>query len=148
MPQRKPLEYFVTAGRVDAHASIARCKGAELVLDTDLAGRSDAFNPAELLLAALSACMIKGIARVAPMLRFQYRGVEVRLHGIRQDVPPKMSRIEYEITVDTEEPDHRLDLLHDNVRKFGTVFNTVARGTELRGTLQRAVSALAGKPAA
>lgn len=137
MPQRKALEYAVDANRTDAHGSIARCKGAEIVLDTDLAGRGDAFNPAELLLAALAACMIKGIERVAPMIHFQYRGVEVHLHGIRQDVPPRMSRIEYEITLDTDESDHRLALLHDNVRNYGTVFNTVAPGTELVGTLQR-----------
>ena len=138
MTSQKPLEYAIDVHRVDAHGSVARCKTAELVLDTGLPGRPDAFNPAELLLAALAACMIKGIERVAPMIRFQYRGVQVHLHGIRQDVPPRMSRIEYEITVDTDEVDHRLELLHDNVRKYGTVFNTVAPGTELQGTLRRA----------
>ena len=30
-----------------------------------------------------------------------------------------------------------LELLHDNVRKFGTVFNTVAPGTALSGVLRR-----------
>jgi len=138
MPEQKLLEYSVTSYRVDAHGSVAKCKGAEIVLDTDLAGREDAFNPAELLLAALSACMIKGIERVAPMIRFLFRGVQVQLHGVRQDAPPKMLRIEYEIIVETDESDHRLELLHENVRKFGTVFNTVAPGTELTGTMQRA----------
>lgn len=38
----------------------------------------------------------------------------------------------YEIVVDTDESDLRLELLHDNVKKFGTVFNTVARGTPWR----------------
>ena len=47
------------------------------------------------------------------------------MHGIRQDVPPQMERIDYEIVVDTDEPDRRLELLHDNVKKYGTVFNTV-----------------------
>jgi uncharacterized OsmC-like protein len=138
MPGQKQLEYSVTGYRVDAHGSIAKCKGAEIVLDTDLAGRADAFNPAELLLGALAACMIKGIERVTPMIRFQFRGVKIHLRGVRQDVPPRMSRIEYEITVDTDESDHRLALLHDSVRKYGTVFNTVAPGTELTGTLHRA----------
>ncbi len=64
------LEFTVTAERVDAHGSVVRCKAATVTLDTDLAGRTDAFNPAELLLAALSACIIKGIERVAPILRF------------------------------------------------------------------------------
>ena len=112
------MTFSVSARRVDAHGSLAHCKSADIVLDTDLAGRPDAFNPAELLMAALAACMIKGIERVTPILKFELRGVDVRLHGVRQDVPPKMESIDYEILVDTDESDHRLELLHDNVRKY------------------------------
>jgi uncharacterized OsmC-like protein len=132
------LEYSVQARRVDAHGAVASTKAAELVLDTALEGRVDAFNPAELLLAAIAACMIKGIERVAPMLNFRVQGVEVRLHGVRQDSPPKMASIEYELIVDTDEDDRRLDLLHANVRKYGTVSNTVAAGTRLEGVIRRA----------
>lgn len=131
------MEFDVEARRLGAHESEARCKRARIPLDTDMAGNPDAFNPAELLLAALSACMIKGIERVVPILKFDLRGVEVRVHGVRQDVPPKMESIAYEIVVDTDEDDRRLALLHDNVRKYGTVFNTVAPGTDLAGTLRR-----------
>lgn len=131
------MTFNVVTRRVDAHGSRSRCKDAEILLDTDIQGRVDAFNPAEMLLAALSACMIKGIERVTPILKFQLRGVEIRLHGVRQDVPPKMESIDYELIVDTDESDHRLELLHDNVRKFGTVFNTVVPGTELRGSIRR-----------
>ena len=134
----RKLSFQVTARRTDAHGSVARCKDAELSLDTDLAGRMDAFNPAELLLAAVSACMIKGIERVTPILKFQLRGVEVCVHGVRQDVPPRLESIDYEILVDSDESEQRLALLHDNVRKYGTVFNTVAPGTRLSGVLRRA----------
>ena len=89
------------------------------------------------LLAALAACMIKGIERVAPILKFELRGVEVRVHGVRQDVPPRMESISYVIEVDTDEPDNRLAPLHGNVNKYGTVFNTVAPGTDLSGLLVR-----------
>lgn len=131
------LTFAVEAWRVDSHGSQASCKDAELVLDTDLAGRRDALNPAELLLAALAACMLKGIERVTPILNFSLRGVRVVIKGVRQDVPPRMESIDYQIIVDTDEPDRRLDLLHDNVRKYGTVFNTVAPGTALSGELRR-----------
>lgn len=131
------LEYVVTAERLDDHGSEARCKGASVTLDTDLAGRDDAFNPAELLLAALAACILKGIERVAPMLHFTFRRAHVRVHGVRQDVPPKLESIRYEISIDTDEPDQRLQLLHTNVQKYGTVFNTVSPGTDLQGTLLR-----------
>lgn len=134
------LEYTVTAARIDAHGSEARTKEALLTIDSSIAGRMDAFNPAELLLASLAACMIKGIERVSPMIHFRFRGVIIRLHGIRQDTPPLMKEIRYEIVVDTDEDDRRLELLHTNVRKYGTISNTLARATLLEGSIKRAES--------
>lgn len=134
------LEYRVEARRVDAHGSVASTKQAEIVLDTDLAGRPDAFNPAELLLAAVAACMLKGIERVTPMIQFALRGVEVKLHGVRQDSPPKMVSIDYELIVDTDETDQRLELLHKNVRKYGTISNTVAQAVRLQGLIRRSTT--------
>ena len=131
------LEYRVTATRMDANGGLARTKQAEVVLDTALAGRVNAFNPAELLLASLAACMIKGVERVMPMLHFDLRGVEVSLHAVRQDAPPKIISIDYEIVVDTDEDDRRLELLHTNVRKYGTISNTLAAATSLNGTIKR-----------
>jgi uncharacterized OsmC-like protein len=131
------MRFHVETVRLDAHGSQARCKQAVITLDTDLAGNPNAFNPAELLLAALSACIVKGIERITPMLQFDLRGVEVNVDGVRRDAPPGMESISYEIVVDTDESDRRLELLHDNVKKFGTVFNTVAPGTQLSGVLRR-----------
>ncbi len=132
------LEYAVRAVRRDAHGASAFCKQAEIVLDTDLAGRPDAFNPAELFLAAIAACMLKSMERVAPLLSFQFRGAEIQLHGVRQDSPPKLVKVDYEIVIDTDEPDRRLALMHENIRKYGTVSNTAAAALELTGTLRRA----------
>lgn len=131
------MAFHVESWRIDSHQSMSRCKDAEILLDTDLAGNLEAFNPAELLLAAISACMIKGIERVTPILKFSLQGIEVHIRGVRQDVPPKMESIDYEIIVDTDESEQRLELLHENVKKYGTVFNTVATGTVLHGVLRR-----------
>jgi len=140
MDEAKPkMMFHVATQRSDAHGSVAHCKDAAITLDTDMAGRADTFNPAELLLAALSACIIKGIERITPILKFELRGVEVRVDGVRQDVPPKMESITYEIIVDSDESEKRLELLHDNVKKYGTVFNTIAPGTQLGGSLRRKV---------
>jgi len=133
----KKMQFNVRTVRSDAHGSVAHCKEAAITLDTDMAGRADAFNPAELLLAALSACIIKGIERITPILKLELRGVEVRVEGVRQDVPPKMESISYEIIVDSDESETRLALLHENVKKYGTVFNTIAPGTQLSGVLRR-----------
>lgn len=93
------------------------------------------------LLAAIAACMLKGIERVTPVLKFELRGVEVKLHGVRQDSPPKMISVDYDLIVDTDEDDRRLGLLHTNLRKFGTIFNTVADATTLEGRIVRAAGA-------
>lgn len=132
------MRFHVESQRINAHQSQSICKSARINLDTDIAGNQDAFNPAELLLAALSACMIKGIERVVPILKFELRGVRVIVEGVRQDVPPKMESIRYEIVVDTDETERRIELLHENVKKYGTVFNTVAPGTDLAGVMRRA----------
>ncbi|OJU49010.1 MAG: osmotically inducible protein C [Mesorhizobium sp. 61-13] len=131
------FEYSVEARRTDASGSVATTKNAALVLDTCLEGRADAFNPAELLLAAIAACMIKGIERVTPMLGFKLRGVQVALHAVRRDSPPGIASISYNLVVDTDETDARLELLHKNVRKYGTISNTVAAATKLEGTIRR-----------
>jgi uncharacterized OsmC-like protein len=132
------LEYHVSAHRLDAHGSLVTAKDASLIADTDLAGRRDALNPAELLLAALAACILKGAERVLPVLDFRLRSIDVRLHGVRQDSPPRLVSIDYVITVDTDEPDHRLELLHTNIRKYGTISNTLATSVALTGKLIRA----------
>lgn len=132
------MEYRVTAKRLDGHGSLATAKTASVAMDTDPAGRQDAFNPVELLLAALSACMIKGVERVKPLLDFQVEGVEVRLEAFRQDAPPKLVKIHYEIVVDSAETEARLDLLHRNVLKYGTISNTLMAAVPLEGKLRRA----------
>ena len=131
------LEYRVSACRIDSHGSEATTREARIVLDTDMAGRPDAFNPAEMLLASLAACILKGAERVVPMLKFDLRGIEVSLHGVRQDSPPKMIRIDYDIVVDTDETDARIDLLHRNLQKFGTIYHTLAGATDLTGPIRR-----------
>jgi uncharacterized OsmC-like protein len=131
------LEGNVCARRIDRYCSEASTKEARIILDTEVNGRPDAFNPAELFLAVLAACMIKGIERAIPMLKFDLRGVEVKLHGVRQDNPPKTNSIEYELIVDSDENDHRLELLHTHVRNFGTISNTVAEAAKLEGVIRR-----------
>lgn len=57
--------------------------------------------------------------------------------GVCQDTPRKMESITHEIIVGTDEPDRRLERLRDNVKKFFTVFDMVAPGTQLNGILRR-----------
>jgi uncharacterized OsmC-like protein len=131
------LEYRIEADRIDQSGSVARRGNAVVALDTSLAGRADACNPAELLLASLAACMLKGVERAAPILGFEFRGASVRLHAVREDAPPRIVSIDYDLVVDTDEPDRRLDLLHRNVLKYGTISNTLGRAVTITGRCVR-----------
>jgi len=131
------MKYAVKARRVDENGSLAQAHGAEVVLATDMAGRLDAMNPVELLLSALAACMIKGVERVTPTLKFQVDRVEVKLEADRQDAPPRLVAIRYEIVVGTRESDARLDLLLRNILKYGTISNTLAGAMPMMGTIRQ-----------
>lgn len=127
------MTFTVSAHRDDESRSTAQSNDASVGLDTSAGGRPDAFNPVELLLAALAACMIKGINRVAPTLNFTFTSVDVALVAHRPSTDAHITDIEYTVTVAT--PDvGKLELLHKNVRKFGTISNTVSAGTNLHGT--------------
>lgn len=51
----------------------------------------------------------------------------------RQDAPPKFTEISYELRLVTSEPQRRIDLLHRNLRRYGTVYNTLAAACEVHG---------------
>ena len=129
--------YDVTATSHIGEDSVAQTKQANIILDTEMKGRVDAFNPAELLLAAVGACMLKSMQRVIPILDFKMRGARIKLHGIRQDVPPRIEKISYEIVLETNETDHRIALLHKNIRKYGTIYGTLSEATDLTGKIRR-----------
>ena len=132
------MQYRINARRRGVGGSLAVAHGAEVALGTDLAGDPGAMNPVELLLSALAACMIKGAERAAPVLKFALEGMEVSLQAERQDAPPKLVSISYEITVATGESDQRLDLLHRNILKYGTISNTLSGAVPLEGQIRRA----------
>ena len=132
------MQYDITARRLDGTGSLSTAHGAEVRLATDTEGRKDALNPVELLLSALAACMIKGAERVLPTLKFQLEGMSVALQADRQDAPPKLTAIRYQITVDTPESDARIELLHRNILKYGTISNTLSAAVPLTGTIRRA----------
>ena len=66
-----------------------------------------------------------------PEMRFHMEARRVDAHG-----SPAVCK-QAQLPLDTEESDRRLALLHDNGQKHGTVFNTVAPGTDLTGRMRR-----------
>ncbi|MEY4503467.1 MAG: hypothetical protein RLZZ576_721 [Actinomycetota bacterium] len=130
------MTFEVTATRNDSSGSTVRSKNAELTIDTSMAGRLDALNPVELLLSSLSACLIKGIERVAETLGIEYESVDVALTAHRPVDDARIEDIHYLIRIETEANQNKLELLHKNLMKFGTIYNTVKSGTRLSGEIR------------
>lgn len=117
------------AGRLRAHGLDAEFDGT--------AGRLDELpGPADVLSAALCACILKNVERFSRMLPFRYESASVEVTADREEPPPRIVRVSYHLRVVTDEPPARLDLLHKNIRKFGTITNTLAAACELTGTIE------------
>lgn len=93
-------------------------------------------GPAHLLASALAACVLKNVERFSQMLPFEYSAASVDVVLERRDSPPRIVRSSYTLHVSTEEPAARCRLLHRNVRKFGTISNTLALASELSGSMR------------
>ena len=101
-------------------------KAAVLVLLT-----SDAL----LLTAAFAACTLKNVARFAQILGFTYQQARIEVVTARQDSPPRISRVDWLLTIVTSDPPDRLRLLQTNIERQGTIYNTVAAAAEITGRI-------------
>lgn len=94
---------------------------------------SGAPGPAELLAGAFAACLMKNIERSSKLVGFAYEGADIEVEATRQDAPPRFVEVAYEVRIVTDEPARRVDLLHRNLRQFGTVYNTLAAVCDVHG---------------
>jgi uncharacterized OsmC-like protein len=120
--------------RPGGHGKI-RCNATDIKADTGAVSDGYRPGPAELLCSSLAACLLKNIERYSEMLPFDYQIATVEVEAERQDTPPKMTRIRYRIEIATDEAEHRVDLLHRNIRQFGTITNTLAAACQLTGEM-------------
>lgn len=92
-------------------------------------------NPAELLLGAFTACCLKNVQRFSELLGFEYAKARIEVVGERQEKPTKIVGIRYVIHISSEDEKLNLKLLHRNLQKFGTIYNTLKEVCEVSGEL-------------
>lgn len=116
------------------HAHIT-AQGGDIRFDGSAVTRDTLPGPADLLAAALAACILKNVERFSKILRFSYRRATVHVAVEREDPPPRIVHARDTLRVETDEPESRLELLYRNILKFGTTTNTLAAATELHGEI-------------
>lgn len=130
------MSYKVEARVVRPGVSAATSKRAVIEFDTS-AGQSDLLpGPADLLTMAFAACVLKNVERFSHILPFRYEEASIEVTAERQEVPPKITRITYSLQLVTDEAEHRVELLHRNIRRYGTIYNTLAGTCDVSGNVQ------------
>lgn len=130
------LEYKIKAVSTTGGKAAATANKLEIKFDAT-SGRSDTLpNPAELLLTALAACILKSAERYSEILHYPYKTARVTVKGERNDNPPAMKRIEYILRIDTNIDERQLMNWHKNIIRFGTISNTLANACELTGKIK------------
>ena len=132
-----PLSYSVVARTTAPGSAEIAFDGEVLRFDRSWDAESSGLpGPAELLAAAFSACLLKNLERAGTLLAFHYDDAEVEVVARRQDDPPQFVEISYRMRISTDEPRRRIDLVHRNLQKFGTVYNTLAAVCTVHGTIE------------
>lgn len=127
--------YRVTAATNGDRTSTISTKRREIDIDSSPAQGDELPGPADLLTAAFAACVLKNVERFGEILSFEWRAARIDVETERQDSPPKIIRVHYELTIETDEPEHRIELMHRNIRKYGTIYNTLTAVCEVSGEL-------------
>lgn len=91
-------------------------------------------NPAELLLGAFAACCLKNIERFSDILKFEYEQAEIEVIGELQESPTKLNAINYLISI--KGANININLLHKNIQKFGTIYNTLKETCQISGEIK------------
>jgi len=131
------LEYQITANAIPPGIAKATANQSTIRFDAT-SGRDEILpNPAELLLTSVAACILKNVQRYSEILKIHYRSAKITIIGTRNDNPPFMKEITYQLTVDTDADEKKIANWHKNILKFGTISNTVAKATSFKGEITR-----------
>jgi len=129
------LDYVVQARHIGGR-SVATARAITLAFDCIEDGKHDAFEPMELLLASVSACLVQGTVRAARLNRINIDAIEVRIHGRCQEAPPKVVEIDYEVLVKTTADEQKLELVQKSLAESGAITNTVAAAIPVTGRVR------------
>jgi uncharacterized OsmC-like protein len=144
---KPPLVYAVTGETKPGGAAAAiSARTSRIVFDGSAQAGDLLPSPADLLCAALSACILKNVERFSQLLPFRYTAASIRVEAEREEPPPRIVRMRYVLRVATDEPAHRVELLHTNILKFGTITNTLKAACELHGEIVAEPSASTRTP--
>lgn len=92
-------------------------------------------DPVELLLTAVAAAVLAGAEEAALLLDLTLDAVEVHVYAVLRSHAACPLTVDYDLTLESAEPEARLALLHEELRNGSPVLRLVAAGTLLNGRM-------------
>lgn len=131
------MDYSIFAKNTTKGISEASYASTLIVFDSSKDRNQNFAGPAEILCAAFAACCLKNVERFSELLKFEYSHAEIEVKAVREEKPPRIVSVSYILFLKTDEPDHHIDLLHKNLKQFGTIYNTLSASCEVSGETKR-----------
>ncbi|WP_249755596.1 OsmC family protein [Microvenator marinus] len=128
--------YSAQGSNVPQGKAEIRILDAEIEFDGTQGMGTSIPGPAHLLASSLAACLLKNVERFHHRLPFEYTKATAHVELERQDAPPKIILARFLLEIETDENPQRCALLHKNVRKYGTITNTLSACCTIEGTLR------------
>jgi uncharacterized OsmC-like protein len=129
------MEYSITANSSDSGVGEVDAKNNHYTFGISKDHKEMA-GPVEILLSAFAACCLKNVERFSSILNFPYEHAQIKVKGIRQDKPPLMKEIIYTLEIKSSDNNLNIDLLHKNIQKFGTIYNTLNQSSAITGEIK------------
>ncbi len=129
------MKYSITAhSETKVHATV-NIRDSQVLIGTSVESGDQLPNPAELLLTALAACILKNVERLSVLQKFEYTKASIKVSSIRLITPTRLADIEYQLAIYSKEK-LNIDLLRRNIEEHGTIYNTIKKSANITGALE------------
>ena len=134
--------YVVDVRRENEQHVVATTRDFSLTLGARRGDATAGFNPVETLLSAMASCLLTAVQMVAELSRVPIAGMAIQMTGVRQDQPPQLVSVTYQLTVHADVAEDRLTRLVETAKRNSTVYQTLALAIPVSGTVVRHNGAL------
>ena len=129
------LEYGIKAKWDGGVGAFIKVRHFSLRTDSNTDGGDEGPLPAEMLLSALSGCLMINWGRLIRKMRLRVEDLEIEVSGWRNLNEPQLQEINYLVRVKTPEPKEKIERIKALAEKYGTVFNTIGE-EKIRGKVE------------
>ncbi len=129
------MNYSISAESKSGNDAKLQIKQSVIPFGTTPKTAKELPNPAELLLGAFAACVLKNVERFSGLLNFEYDKASLQLTASRIEKPPHIHHIHYELEIHSSDKQLNMVLLKKNIEKFGTIYNTIKETCKISGNI-------------